>query len=254
MAQIVLGVTGSVAALRTPALFAALRGMGHRVRVVATEPSLHFFDPASSPPTRPTRSAAPSSATPTSGPATAGGATTRSSTSSSADGPTSWSSPRSTPTPWPSSPSGLSDNFLTCLFRAWDFARPGRPGPGDEHPDVGQPGHPAPPPPAPRRPGRRPARRRLDPRRGRRRLRPPRPGPDPGPAPGQAARLRRRRPGGDGRGRRDRRGGPRDPGGWRAEPGPTPDRLAARCSGRSTPRSLGHPARQRAGSLRRVRP
>ena len=45
MPRIILGVTGSVAALRTPALFAGLRELGHSVRVVATEPALHFFDP-----------------------------------------------------------------------------------------------------------------------------------------------------------------------------------------------------------------
>ena len=46
MSRIILGVTGSVAALRTPMLFASLRQAGHEVRVVATEPSLHFFDPS----------------------------------------------------------------------------------------------------------------------------------------------------------------------------------------------------------------
>ena len=46
MARIILGVTGSVAALRTAALYGALRRGGHEVRVVATEASLHFFDPA----------------------------------------------------------------------------------------------------------------------------------------------------------------------------------------------------------------
>ena len=46
MARIILGVTGSVAAVRTPALYEALRRGGHEVRVVATEASLHFFDPA----------------------------------------------------------------------------------------------------------------------------------------------------------------------------------------------------------------
>ncbi len=45
MARIILGVTGSVAAIRTPELFAALRAQKHLVRVVATEPSLYFFDP-----------------------------------------------------------------------------------------------------------------------------------------------------------------------------------------------------------------
>lgn len=46
MARIILGVTGSVAAIRTPMLRAALRADGHSVRVVATEPALKFFDPA----------------------------------------------------------------------------------------------------------------------------------------------------------------------------------------------------------------
>lgn len=46
MPRIILGVSGSVAAVRTPALFSTLRREGNQVRVVATEPSLHFFDPA----------------------------------------------------------------------------------------------------------------------------------------------------------------------------------------------------------------
>ena len=46
MSRIILGVTGSVAAVRTPALFAALRASGHEARIVATEPALHFFDPS----------------------------------------------------------------------------------------------------------------------------------------------------------------------------------------------------------------
>jgi phosphopantothenoylcysteine decarboxylase len=45
MANVLLGVTGSVAAVRTPALFAALTKSGHTVRVVATDASLYFFDP-----------------------------------------------------------------------------------------------------------------------------------------------------------------------------------------------------------------
>ena len=46
MANVLLGVTGSVAAIRTPALYEALKHAGHRVKVVATAPSLYFFDPA----------------------------------------------------------------------------------------------------------------------------------------------------------------------------------------------------------------
>jgi phosphopantothenoylcysteine decarboxylase len=48
--RVVLGVTGSVAAVRTPALAAALRDHGAEVRVVATEPALSFFEPAELPP------------------------------------------------------------------------------------------------------------------------------------------------------------------------------------------------------------
>jgi phosphopantothenoylcysteine decarboxylase len=42
---VLLGVTGSVAAIRTPALFQHLQDEGHAVRVVATAASLYFFDP-----------------------------------------------------------------------------------------------------------------------------------------------------------------------------------------------------------------
>jgi phosphopantothenoylcysteine decarboxylase len=46
MANVLLGVTGSVAAIKTPALFEALRAAGHAVKVVATQAALYFFDPA----------------------------------------------------------------------------------------------------------------------------------------------------------------------------------------------------------------
>jgi phosphopantothenoylcysteine decarboxylase len=46
MANVLLGVTGSVAATLTPALYAALRQVGHQVKVVATQAALYFFDPA----------------------------------------------------------------------------------------------------------------------------------------------------------------------------------------------------------------
>lgn len=44
MAKILLGVTGSVAAMRTPALTTAL-AEHHEVQVVATDPALYFFSP-----------------------------------------------------------------------------------------------------------------------------------------------------------------------------------------------------------------
>ena len=50
MSRVLLGVTGSVAATRTPALVAALLTAGHEVKVVATTPSLYFFDSGALPP------------------------------------------------------------------------------------------------------------------------------------------------------------------------------------------------------------
>jgi phosphopantothenoylcysteine decarboxylase len=46
MAKVLLGVTGSVAAIYTPELFDALKKAGHAVKVVATNASLYFFDEA----------------------------------------------------------------------------------------------------------------------------------------------------------------------------------------------------------------
>jgi phosphopantothenoylcysteine decarboxylase len=46
MANLLLGVTGSVAAVKTPLLYETLRRPSHVVKVVATQPSLYFFDPA----------------------------------------------------------------------------------------------------------------------------------------------------------------------------------------------------------------
>jgi phosphopantothenoylcysteine decarboxylase len=46
MANVLLGVTGSVAAILTPILYEDLKRAGHRVKVVATRASLYFFDPA----------------------------------------------------------------------------------------------------------------------------------------------------------------------------------------------------------------
>lgn len=46
MGKVLLGVTGSVAAIRTPELYEALTRSGHTVRIVATQASLYFFDPA----------------------------------------------------------------------------------------------------------------------------------------------------------------------------------------------------------------
>jgi phosphopantothenoylcysteine decarboxylase len=47
MANILLGVTGSVAAVKLPELDDALSAAGHDVKLVATRASTYFFDPAS---------------------------------------------------------------------------------------------------------------------------------------------------------------------------------------------------------------
>lgn len=126
MARVVVGVTGSVAAIRTPELRAALRDRGHAVRVAATEPALKFFDPLALGPPEPEDEARGSSLY------------------READ---EWAFDR-----WRRNDPvlhielrrwadllvvapldantlgklalGLSDNCLSCLFRAWDFARP----------------------------------------------------------------------------------------------------------------------------------
>lgn len=49
MANLLLGVTGSVAAIKTPELVTALMDANHQVKVIATEPSLYFFRAASLP-------------------------------------------------------------------------------------------------------------------------------------------------------------------------------------------------------------
>jgi phosphopantothenoylcysteine decarboxylase len=46
MPNVLLGATGSVAAVRVPQLHAALKQAGHQVKVAATCASLYFFDPA----------------------------------------------------------------------------------------------------------------------------------------------------------------------------------------------------------------
>lgn len=49
MAKIILGVTGSVAAIRTAQIVQELLDAGHDVRIVTTRHALYFFDPATLP-------------------------------------------------------------------------------------------------------------------------------------------------------------------------------------------------------------
>jgi phosphopantothenoylcysteine decarboxylase len=55
MANVLLGATGSVAAIRVPELYRQLRLAGHAVKVVATRAALYFFDPAALDPVNPRR-------------------------------------------------------------------------------------------------------------------------------------------------------------------------------------------------------
>jgi phosphopantothenoylcysteine decarboxylase len=55
MANVLLSVTGSVAAIRTPRLYEELKRAGHQVKVVATRAALYFFDPAALDPLDPAR-------------------------------------------------------------------------------------------------------------------------------------------------------------------------------------------------------
>lgn len=127
MARLILGVTGSVAAIKTPDLYTSLIESGHAVRVVTTEPALAFFDPAA--------------------------IGSRADNPGAIDGRVVFRDRDE----WPAAgyrrgdlvphiefrrwaemlivapldantlaklALGISDNFLTCIFRAWDFTRP----------------------------------------------------------------------------------------------------------------------------------
>jgi phosphopantothenoylcysteine decarboxylase len=122
MGRIILGVTGSVAAVRTPALHAALRAAGHSVRVLATERAVYFFNPAELGPADPD-----------------GGPLYRDADEWPAAGyrrgdPVlhialrQWAellivAPLDANT-LAKFALGVSDNLLSSVFRAWDFARP----------------------------------------------------------------------------------------------------------------------------------
>ena len=44
MARILIGITGSVAAIKTPEIIAAFESASHEVRLVATKAATYFFD------------------------------------------------------------------------------------------------------------------------------------------------------------------------------------------------------------------
>jgi phosphopantothenoylcysteine decarboxylase len=128
VANVLLGVTGSVAAVRTPQLFAALTAQGHRVRVVATGAALYFFDPAELDPTFAGRNPDVVTVDIDEWPGRDAGRRYR------RDDPVPHIELRRWAdllviTPLDANTlaklaAGLADNCLTCVWRAWDVARP----------------------------------------------------------------------------------------------------------------------------------
>jgi phosphopantothenoylcysteine decarboxylase len=131
MANVLLGVTGSVAAIRTPALYEELKRAGHRVKVVATQAALYFFDPAlldPADPARPRRNPEVVILDEDEWPGRSAGRRYQ------RDDPVlhidlrRWAdllviAPLDANT-LAKLATGLSDNCLTCVWRAWDPARP----------------------------------------------------------------------------------------------------------------------------------
>ena len=131
MANVLLGVTGSVAAVRVPLLHGRLRERGHVVKVVATAASLYFFDPASldpADPARPVRNPRVVILDEDEWPGRAAGERYR------AGDPVTHIELRRWADLFAVAPldantlaklaNGLADNCLTCVWRAWDPARP----------------------------------------------------------------------------------------------------------------------------------
>ncbi len=128
VARILLGVTGSVAAIRTPALSTSLAEAGHEVKIVATRAALYFFDPAELDPTRPGRNPDIVVLDEDEWPGREAGRRYR------RDDPVLHIELRRWAEALLVAPldantlaklaHGLADNCLTCVWRAWDPARP----------------------------------------------------------------------------------------------------------------------------------
>lgn len=128
MANLLLGVTGSVAALKTPELFAALREKGHAIKVVATQAALHFFDPRALDPTRSERNRDLVILDEDEWPAREHRSLTQRGDPVLHIELRKWAdllviAPLDANT-LAKVANGLADNCLTCIVRAWDTARP----------------------------------------------------------------------------------------------------------------------------------
>ena len=128
MANILVGATGSVAAIKIPELFSALKAAGHAVRVVATEPALYFFDPAALDATRVLRNPEVVTIDEDEWPGRSDGVRYRRGAEVMHIELRRWAelflvAPLDANT-LAKFACGLSDNCLTCVWRAWDTARP----------------------------------------------------------------------------------------------------------------------------------
>jgi phosphopantothenoylcysteine decarboxylase len=131
VAKVLLGVTGSVAAIRTPALHDALRKAGHDVRIVATQAALYFFDPAAIGPAdtaRPARNRSLVILDEDEWPGRAAGQRYQREDEVLHIELRRWAellliAPLDANT-LAKLACGLADNCLTCVWRAWDVSRP----------------------------------------------------------------------------------------------------------------------------------
>lgn len=122
MPNVLLGATGSVAAVRVPQLVEALAAAGHAVKVVATSAALYFFDPA------PLRAAGRLTTDDDEWPGRATGARYQRGDAVAHIELRKWAdlfliAPLDANT-LAKLAVGLCDNCLTCVWRAWDPARP----------------------------------------------------------------------------------------------------------------------------------
>jgi phosphopantothenoylcysteine decarboxylase len=128
MANVLLGVTGSVAAIKTPDLAEELRRAGHAVRVVATRAALYFFDPAALTPGRTSRDPAVVTLDEDEWPGLDAGQRWQRGDAVLHIELRRWAdllviAPLDANT-LAKLAAGLCDNCLTCVWRAWEPARP----------------------------------------------------------------------------------------------------------------------------------
>jgi phosphopantothenoylcysteine decarboxylase len=128
MANVLLGVTGSVAAIKTPDLYTALTRSGHAVKVVATRAALYFFDPAALDSSRSERNPEVVILDEDEWPGRDGGRRYRREDEVLHIELRRWAdllliAPLDANT-LAKLAAGLADNCLSCVWRAWDPARP----------------------------------------------------------------------------------------------------------------------------------